>query len=57
MAQDIGLNRKNDEKEPTVEGELRKRIFWTLLMAEAVISVTVGRPPSINPSEYVANSI
>ncbi|KAJ2915986.1 hypothetical protein MD484_g4433, partial [Candolleomyces efflorescens] len=51
-AQDVGLNRKNEDAAPTVENELRKRIFWTLSMAEAVISVTVGRPPSINPSDF-----
>lgn len=46
-ALDIGLNRKSNRGVPTAEDELRKRVFWVLVMAEAVISSTVGRPPSI----------
>ncbi|TEB23521.1 hypothetical protein FA13DRAFT_1778290 [Coprinellus micaceus] len=52
-ALDIGLNRKaNDNRPPTAEDELRKRVFWALVIAESVISSTVGRPPSITLVDF-----
>jgi hypothetical protein len=52
-AQDIGLNHKDCSSKPTVDGELRKRIFWHLLFADSIIASAVGRPAAIHLSEYV----
>lgn len=52
-AQDIGLNRRNPDLKPTVENELRKRVFWMFIFADILSSAAVGRPPAIELSEYV----
>jgi hypothetical protein len=51
--QDIGLNKKGTGTKPTVEGELRKRVFWVLLFLDSLLSASVGRPAAMNISEYV----
>ncbi|KAJ2927989.1 hypothetical protein H1R20_g9099, partial [Candolleomyces eurysporus] len=51
-AQDIGLNKKEDGTRPTAEGELRKRVFWTLLLMDAMLAAMVGRPAAINASDF-----
>jgi len=57
-ALDIGLNLKPKyQTKPTIEGELRKRVWYTLMLAEMVVSATAGRTPSINPSECVLSSV
>lgn len=38
---------------PTMESELKKRVFYTLLLAEAFVTATLGRPRSMNTSECV----
>jgi hypothetical protein len=53
-AQDIGLNKKGDGKKPTAEGELRKRVFWMLLLMDSMIAASNGRPVAINASECVS---
>jgi hypothetical protein len=52
-AQDIGLNRRTPGLKPTVENELRKRVFWMFILADSLVSAAVGRPPAIELSEYV----
>ena len=52
-AQDIGLNRRNPGLRPTVENELRKRVFWMFILADSLVSAAVGRPPAVELSEYV----
>ena len=52
-AQDIGLNRRKPGLRPTVENELRKRVFWMFILADSLVSAAVGRPPGIELSEYV----
>jgi hypothetical protein len=51
-AQDIGLNKKVPGP-PTIENELRKRVFWLLVLEESAVSSAVGRPPAITLSEFV----
>ncbi|TFK22899.1 hypothetical protein FA15DRAFT_671074 [Coprinopsis marcescibilis] len=51
-AQDVGLHRHNRQERPTVESELRKRIWWALTLGDAVISIAVGRPRAVHPSDY-----
>ncbi|KAJ2935650.1 hypothetical protein H1R20_g1444, partial [Candolleomyces eurysporus] len=51
-AQDIGLNHKDGNTKPTVEGELRKRIFWHLLLSDSITASAVGRPPAIHLSDF-----
>ena len=53
-AQDIGLNKKGDGTKPTAEGELRKRVFWMLLLVDSMTAAMVGRPAAINTSECVS---
>ncbi|KAF6764452.1 fungal-specific transcription factor domain-containing protein [Ephemerocybe angulata] len=55
-AQDIGLHRKpKSEVLPSVESELRKRVFWRLALGDSVISITIGRPPAINLIDFDAD--
>ncbi|KAJ2932550.1 hypothetical protein H1R20_g4546, partial [Candolleomyces eurysporus] len=51
-AQDIGLNKKGAGTKPTVEGELRKRVFWVLLFLDSLIAASVGRPAAMNISDF-----
>lgn len=52
-AVDVGMNRKRCGKgPPTVEDELRKRVFWRIVFDDAMMSLTVGRPPAINPADF-----
>ncbi|KAF6764451.1 fungal-specific transcription factor domain-containing protein [Ephemerocybe angulata] len=52
-AVDVGMNRKQaDHGPPTIQDELRKRIFWRLVLDDAMMSITVGRPPAINLIDY-----
>ncbi|KAJ2932551.1 hypothetical protein H1R20_g4545, partial [Candolleomyces eurysporus] len=50
-AQDIGLNRRNLGLKPTVENELRKRVFWMFILADSLVSAAVGRPPAVELSD------
>ncbi|TFK22788.1 hypothetical protein FA15DRAFT_643581 [Coprinopsis marcescibilis] len=51
-AQDIGLNRPNRAEGKSTQGELRNRLWWALVVGEVFVSVTVGRPCSIHPSDH-----
>lgn len=47
-ALDVGVNRRaKGDGSPSIEDELRKRVFWSLVIAESVVTCTVGRPPSL----------
>ncbi|KAJ2915983.1 hypothetical protein MD484_g4431, partial [Candolleomyces efflorescens] len=50
--QDIGLNKKGSGTKPTVEGELRKRVFWVLLFLDSLLAASVGRPAAMNISDF-----
>ncbi|KAJ2917687.1 hypothetical protein MD484_g2697, partial [Candolleomyces efflorescens] len=50
-AQDIGLNKKVPGP-PTIENELRKRVFWLLVLEESAVSSAVGRPPATTLSDF-----
>ncbi|KAJ2915987.1 hypothetical protein MD484_g4430, partial [Candolleomyces efflorescens] len=50
-AQDIGLNRRKPGMKPTVENELRKRVFWMFILADSFVSAAVGRPPAVELSD------
>ena len=45
--------KKDSEGRPTIQGELRKRAFWCFVYTELSMSAVVGRPPSMNPIEFV----
>ncbi|KAI8974590.1 fungal-specific transcription factor domain-containing protein [Trametes punicea] len=52
-ALDVGAHRKSMYKpKPTIEDELWRRAFWTLLLQEIWISYGYGRPPCIHEEEY-----
>lgn len=52
-AQDIALNRKQTKDgEPTIESELRKRVFFSLLMCEEIMAVYMGRSAMIKRYDF-----
>ncbi|TFK22897.1 hypothetical protein FA15DRAFT_621825 [Coprinopsis marcescibilis] len=52
-AQDAGIHRRDPNPEhPTIESELRKRIWWAFTLADVIVSIAVGRPRSVHPSDY-----
>ncbi|TFK22891.1 hypothetical protein FA15DRAFT_671065 [Coprinopsis marcescibilis] len=52
-AQDAGIHRRDPNLvRPTVESELRKRIWWALALADSFVSIACGRPRAIRPSDY-----
>ncbi|EKM58716.1 uncharacterized protein PHACADRAFT_90910 [Phanerochaete carnosa HHB-10118-sp] len=53
LAQDMGLHRKNTySATPTVDGELRKRAFWSLLSMEYGMCMVMGRPCSLQDDDF-----
>jgi Fungal specific transcription factor domain len=51
-AQDAGFHRQDRKlSKPTVQTESRKRVWWVLVMADLVSSVSVGRPRCIHAEE------
>ena len=53
-AQDSNVHRRSSGP-PTVESELKKRVWWGLILADAIVSIACGRPRAIHPSECVAS--
>ncbi|KAJ3510033.1 hypothetical protein NLJ89_g4902 [Agrocybe chaxingu] len=51
LAQEVGAHRRKTRPN-TVEGELWKRAFWTLLSLDRTISVALGRPCAIQEEDY-----
>ncbi|KAL7280934.1 hypothetical protein ACG7TL_005883 [Trametes sanguinea] len=52
-ALDVGAHRKSMYKtQPTIEDELWRRAFWTLMFLEIWSSYGLGRPPCIHEEEY-----
>ncbi|KAI2619534.1 fungal-specific transcription factor domain-containing protein [Hypomontagnella submonticulosa] len=45
---ELGLHRRPRRQQPSVEGEMDKRRFWTAYFLDRDISIAVGRPPSIS---------
>ena len=45
LCHDIGVHRKG--RGNTIEDELWRRAFWTLVMGDVVVSQIVGRPQAI----------
>ncbi|KAI1465821.1 fungal-specific transcription factor domain-containing protein [Daldinia caldariorum] len=45
---EMGLHRRQRRQQPSVEGEMDKRRFWTAYFLDRDISIAVGRPPSIS---------
>ncbi|KAF6759564.1 fungal-specific transcription factor domain-containing protein [Ephemerocybe angulata] len=54
IAQGMGFHRKqkNGPEKITVEGELRKRVFFCLLLCEQFIGIVLGRLPMIMSADY-----
>ncbi|KAG2014304.1 nuclear protein [Coprinopsis cinerea AmutBmut pab1-1] len=50
-AQDAGIHRRH-RGPPTVQSELRKRIWWALVLADIVVSISNGRPRAIHASDF-----
>jgi hypothetical protein len=52
-AQTIGVHKKRSRENATSksEYEMRKRAFWCLVAADAVMSATTGRGRMLNPLE------
>ncbi|KAI0790296.1 fungal-specific transcription factor domain-containing protein [Irpex lacteus] len=54
IAQMLGVHRKKSYgTHPTVEGELRKRVFWALVLQDRAHSSVFGRACSIQDEEYL----
>ncbi|KAI0020988.1 fungal-specific transcription factor domain-containing protein [Xylariomycetidae sp. FL0641] len=51
---ELGLHRRPKRPLLTVEGEMRKRRFWTAYFLDRDISIAVGRPPSISDHDIDA---
>ncbi|KAH6899489.1 fungal-specific transcription factor domain-containing protein [Coprinopsis sp. MPI-PUGE-AT-0042] len=52
-AQDAGVHRRSRTGgPPTIEKELQKRVWWGLILADAIVSIACGRPRAIHPSDY-----
>ncbi|KIY64882.1 hypothetical protein CYLTODRAFT_424817 [Cylindrobasidium torrendii FP15055 ss-10] len=50
-AQDVGAHRKKKTSHPTIEDEMWKRAFWTLLCMDRQASLDMGRPCSIHDDD------
>ncbi|KAI1142645.1 fungal-specific transcription factor domain-containing protein [Hypoxylon sp. FL0543] len=51
---ELGLHRRQRRQQPSVEGEMDKRRFWTAYFLDRDISIAVGRPPSISDHDIDA---
>ncbi|KAI1642258.1 fungal-specific transcription factor domain-containing protein [Daldinia loculata] len=51
---ELGLHRRQRRQQPSVEGEMDKRRFWTAYFLDRDISIAVGRPPSISDRDIDA---
>ncbi|KAI1101459.1 fungal-specific transcription factor domain-containing protein [Jackrogersella minutella] len=51
---ELGLHRRPRRQQPSVEGEMDKRSFWTAYFLDRDISIAVGRPPSISDHDIDA---
>ncbi|KAL0576320.1 Gypsy retrotransposon integrase-like protein 1 [Marasmius crinis-equi] len=52
LAVDIGAHRRPVSERPTVEDELLKRAFWTLLCMDISSSATLGKPVAIHDEDF-----
>ncbi|KAF9256488.1 hypothetical protein L218DRAFT_966338 [Marasmius fiardii PR-910] len=52
LAQDIGAHRRSIRTKPTVEDELTKRAFWTMVLTDYTISAAYGRPCGIHDEQF-----
>ncbi|KAI0117437.1 fungal-specific transcription factor domain-containing protein [Daldinia grandis] len=51
---ELGLHRRQRRQQPSLEGEMDKRRFWTAYFLDRDISIAVGRPPSISDRDIDA---
>ncbi|KAI1802406.1 fungal-specific transcription factor domain-containing protein [Daldinia bambusicola] len=51
---ELGLHRRQRRQQPSIEGEMDKRRFWTAYFLDRDISIAVGRPPSISDRDIDA---
>lgn len=51
---ELGLHRRPRRQQPTVEGEMEKRRFWTAYFLDRDISIAIGRPPTISDHDIDA---
>ncbi|KAI1773936.1 fungal-specific transcription factor domain-containing protein [Hypoxylon cercidicola] len=51
---ELGLHRRSWRQQPSVEGEMNKRRFWTAYFLDRDISIALGRPPSISDRDIDA---
>ncbi|KAI0007454.1 fungal-specific transcription factor domain-containing protein [Xylariaceae sp. FL0662B] len=52
---ELGLHRRPRRYQPSVEGEMNKRRFWTSYFLDRDISIAIGRPPSISDHDIDAD--
>ncbi|KAL0564764.1 Gypsy retrotransposon integrase-like protein 1 [Marasmius crinis-equi] len=52
LAQDIGAHRRKVSGHMTVEDELMKRAFWTMVLTDYSISAAYGRPCGIQEEDF-----
>ncbi|KAI1082921.1 fungal-specific transcription factor domain-containing protein [Whalleya microplaca] len=52
---ELGLHRRPRRQQPSVEGEMDKRRFWTAYFLDRDISIAIGRPPSISDHDIDAD--
>ncbi|KAG7089094.1 hypothetical protein E1B28_010803 [Marasmius oreades] len=52
LAQDIGAHRRTIHEKMTIEDELKKRAFWTMVLTDYTISAAYGRPCGIQDEEF-----
>uniref|UniRef100_A0A0W0F023 Xylanolytic transcriptional activator regulatory domain-containing protein n=1 Tax=Moniliophthora roreri TaxID=221103 RepID=A0A0W0F023_MONRR len=51
LAQDMGAHRRQISPRLTVEAELMKRAFWTLVCIDRVVSASMGRPCAVQDED------
>ncbi|KAK7457803.1 Gypsy retrotransposon integrase-like protein 1 [Stygiomarasmius scandens] len=53
LAQEVGAHRHLvTDKTPTIERELWKRVFWTLILFDVKLSMLFGRPRAISSQDF-----
>lgn len=51
---ELGLHRRQRRQQPSVEGEMNKRRFWTTYFLDRDISIAIGRPPGLSDHDIDA---
>jgi hypothetical protein len=48
---ELGLHRRSNHRERSIESELEKRLFWSCYYLDREVSIALGRPPAISDSD------